>query len=146
MRSGWSSYAARRGGSPGEGISHPARADSDKSDAWRAYAPAVGRASGSGTEYDKAKAQTKDGAGGGPAEERAHLELAPQRYRTEFIRYRRISHFSYLLLTSWIQVVKHIVDYDISYLSYDILRFRIDLNSYRSHSYDILSSYKILKP
>ena len=33
-------------------------------------AQAVGRLSGSGSEYEVEKAQTKDGAGGGPAEER----------------------------------------------------------------------------
>ena len=54
---------------PDEGRSHPARADSDESDAWRAYAPAVGRASGSRAEYDTERAQAKGGAGGGPAEE-----------------------------------------------------------------------------
>ena len=36
----------------------------------RAYAQAVGRLPGSGAEYEAEKAQTKDGAGGGPAEER----------------------------------------------------------------------------
>ena len=36
----------------------------------RAYAQAVGRLSGSGAEYKAEKAQTKDGACGGPAEER----------------------------------------------------------------------------
>ena len=64
----------------------------------------------------------------------AHLELAPQRYRTQLIRYRRISHFSYLLLISCIPVVNDNVDYDIFYLSYDILRFHIYLKSYRNHS------------
>ena len=49
---------------------HPARADSDEPDASRACAQAVGRLSGSGAEYEAEKAQTKDGAGGGPAEER----------------------------------------------------------------------------
>ena len=63
-----------------------------------------------------------------------HLELAPQRYRTQLIRYRRISHFSYLLLISCIPVVNDNVDYDIFYLSYDILRFHIHLKSYRNHS------------
>ena len=48
---------------------HPARADSDEPDTSRAYAQAVGRLSGSGAEYAAEKAQTKDGAGGGPAEE-----------------------------------------------------------------------------
>ena len=36
----------------------------------RACAQAIGRLSGSGAEYAAEKAQTKDGAGGGPAEER----------------------------------------------------------------------------
>ncbi len=46
------------------------RADSDDPDARWAYDPAVGRGSGSGAEYKTEKAQTEDGAGGGPAEER----------------------------------------------------------------------------
>jgi hypothetical protein len=50
-------------------MGYPARADSDESDAWRVYTLEVGRASKSGMEYDTEKAQTKDGAGGGPAEE-----------------------------------------------------------------------------
>ena len=54
---------------PARDIRHPARADSDEPDASRAYAQAVGRLSGSGAEYEAEKAQTKDGAGGGPAEE-----------------------------------------------------------------------------
>ena len=48
------------------GIRHSARADSDEWDAGRACAPAVGRASGSGAEWEAEKAQTKDGACGGP--------------------------------------------------------------------------------
>ena len=46
---------------------HPARAD--EPDASGACAQAVGRLGGSGAEYEAEKAQTKDGAGGGPAEE-----------------------------------------------------------------------------
>ena len=49
--------------------SHPALADSDEPDASRAYAQAVGRLSRIGAEYEAEQAQTKDGAGGGPAEE-----------------------------------------------------------------------------
>ena len=46
-------------------------ADSDEPDASRADAQAVGRRSGIGadSEYEAEQAQTKDGAGGGPAEE-----------------------------------------------------------------------------
>ena len=47
----------------------PARADSDEPDAGRADAQAVGRRSGIGAEYGAGLARTKDGAGGGPAEE-----------------------------------------------------------------------------
>ena len=64
---------ARRGHGPSRGISHSAQPDSEEPDARRAYAPTVGRASGSGAEYDTEKAQTKGGASGGPAEERAWL-------------------------------------------------------------------------
>ena len=46
----------------------PARADSDEPDG-RADAQAVGRRSGIGAEYEAGLARTKDGAGGGPAEE-----------------------------------------------------------------------------
>ena len=49
---------------------HPARADSVEPDASRADAQAIGRRSGIGVEYEVERAQTKDGAGGGPAEER----------------------------------------------------------------------------
>ena len=48
---------------------HLARADSDEPDASRADAQAVGRRSSIGAEYEAEQAQTKDGAGGGPAEE-----------------------------------------------------------------------------
>ena len=50
---------------------HPARADPDEPDASRADAQAVRRRSGIGAEYEVGRAQTKDGAGGGPAEEQA---------------------------------------------------------------------------
>ena len=45
-------------------------ADSDGPDASRTYAQAVGRLSGIGVEHEAEQAQTKDGAGGGPAEKR----------------------------------------------------------------------------
>ena len=45
-------------------------ADSDQPDAGRADAQAVGRSSCIGAEYEAEQAQTKDGAGRGPAEER----------------------------------------------------------------------------
>ena len=45
------------------------RADSDEPNAGRADAQAAGRRSGIGAEYEAGLAQTKDGAGGGPAEE-----------------------------------------------------------------------------
>ena len=54
---------------PGRETKHPARADSDELDAGRANAQAIGRRSCIGKEYDAELAQTKDGAGGGPAEE-----------------------------------------------------------------------------
>ena len=47
----------------------PARADSDEPDAGRADAQAVGRRSFIGAECEEGLARTKDGAGGGPAEE-----------------------------------------------------------------------------
>ena len=49
---------------------HLALTDSDEPDASRADAQAVGRRSGIGAEYEAEQAQTKDGAGGGLAEER----------------------------------------------------------------------------
>ena len=51
---------------------HPAQADSDEPDACRADAQVDGRRSGIGVEYEteRRRARTKDGAGGGPAEER----------------------------------------------------------------------------
>ena len=52
---------------PAREIRHPAQADSDEPDACRADAQAVGRYSGIGVEYEAEQAQTKDGAGGGPA-------------------------------------------------------------------------------
>ena len=52
------------------GCNLPARADPDEPDASRADAQAVGRRSGIGAEYEAGLAQTKDGAGGGPVEER----------------------------------------------------------------------------
>ena len=57
---------------PARETRHPARADSDEPDASRADAQAVRRRSGIGAEYEAERAQTKtkDGAGGGPAEER----------------------------------------------------------------------------
>ena len=48
----------------------PALADLDEPDAGKADAQAVGRRSGIGAEYKAGLAQTKDGAGGGQAEER----------------------------------------------------------------------------
>ena len=54
---------------PAREARHPARAESDEPDATRADAQAVGRLSGIGAEYEEEKAQTKEGAGGGPAEE-----------------------------------------------------------------------------
>ena len=48
----------------------PARADSDEPDAGRADDQAVGRRFGTGAEYEAGQAQTKDGAGGGQAEEK----------------------------------------------------------------------------
>ena len=48
----------------------PAPADSDEPDAGRADAQAVGRRSGIGAEYEAGLARTKDGAGGGQAEEK----------------------------------------------------------------------------
>ena len=51
---------------PARETRHPARATSDEPDAGRAEAQAIGRRSGIGM------GQTKDGAGGGPAEERAY--------------------------------------------------------------------------
>ena len=48
---------------------YPAWADLDEPDASRADAQALGRRSGIGAEYEAERAQTKDGAGGGPAEE-----------------------------------------------------------------------------
>ena len=54
---------------PARETRHPAQADSDEPDASRADAQAVGRRSGIGAEYEAGQAQTKDGAGGGPAEE-----------------------------------------------------------------------------
>ena len=69
-----------------------------------------------------------------------HLELAPQIYRTQHIRYRTISPFSSLSWTSRIPAVKDIVDYDNSDLSYDMLCCCIHLGSYRSDSYDFSSS------
>ena len=67
-------YTAECGGNFPQGETrHPARADSDEPDANlnRADAQAVGRRSGIGVEYEVKQAQTKDGAGRGPAEERA---------------------------------------------------------------------------
>ena len=55
---------------PARKTRHPAWADSDEPDASRADAQAVGRRSGIGAEYEAGLAQTKDGAGGGPAEEK----------------------------------------------------------------------------
>ena len=56
---------------PARETKHPARADSpDEPDAGRADAQAVGRRSGIGAEYEVEQAQAKDGADGGPAEER----------------------------------------------------------------------------
>ncbi len=46
--------------------------DSDEPDASRAYAQAAERLCGSGAEYEAEKAQTKDVAGGEPAEERTY--------------------------------------------------------------------------
>ena len=56
----------------GDKTSGPGRVlgDSDEPDACRADAQAVGRYSGIGEEYEVERAPTKDGAGGGPAEER----------------------------------------------------------------------------
>ena len=56
-------YTAAGGGD------RPAQAVSDKPDAVRADAQAIGRRSGIGAEDKAGQAQTKDGAGGGPAEE-----------------------------------------------------------------------------
>ena len=55
---------------PARKTRHPAQADSDEPDASRADAQVVGRRFGIGVEYEAEQAQTKDGAGGGPAEER----------------------------------------------------------------------------
>ena len=55
---------------PAREIKHQALDDSDEPDACRADAQAVGRYSGIGVEYEAERAPTKDGAGGGPAEER----------------------------------------------------------------------------
>ena len=64
-------YTAECGGNLPQGETrHPVRADSDEPDASRADAQAVGRRSGIGAEYEAERARTKDGAGGGPAEER----------------------------------------------------------------------------
>ena len=49
---------------------HLARADPDEPDACRADAKVVERHSGVGVEYETERARTKDGAGGGPVEER----------------------------------------------------------------------------
>ena len=54
---------------PARETRHPARADSDEPDASRADAQAVGIRSSIGAEYEAGLAQTKDGAGGGPAED-----------------------------------------------------------------------------
>ena len=63
-------YTAECGGNlPQRESRHPAWADSDEPDASRADAQAIGRRSGIGAEYEAEKVQTKDGAGGGPAEE-----------------------------------------------------------------------------
>ena len=66
----WTDHTAECGCNLPRVRQHPARADSDEQNARRAYAPAVGSASGSGAEYEAEKAQTEDGASGGPAEER----------------------------------------------------------------------------
>ena len=55
---------------PARETRHPAWADSDEPDADRADAQVVGRRSGIGAEYEVEQAQIKNGAGGGPAEER----------------------------------------------------------------------------
>ena len=63
-------YTAECGGNPpSRETRHPARADSDEPDACRPDAQAVGRRSGIGAEHEAGLARTKDGAGGGPAEE-----------------------------------------------------------------------------
>ena len=49
---------------------HPPWADSDEPDAGRADAQSFGRRSGIGAEYEAERAQTKDRACGGPAEDR----------------------------------------------------------------------------
>ena len=54
---------------PSRETRHPARDDLDEPDACRADDQAVGKRSGIGAEYEEEQAQTKDGAGGGPAEE-----------------------------------------------------------------------------
>ena len=58
---------------------HPARTDSDEPDASRADAQAVGRRSGIGAEYEVEQTQTKDGAGGGPAEEQTRTQVRGMR-------------------------------------------------------------------
>ncbi len=65
----------------------------------RKYAPAVRRASGSGAKYDTEKALTKEGAGGGPAEELAWtrgrgmrlLKIEEARTRSEYVLRVQIS-------------------------------------------------------
>ena len=54
---------------PEREIRHPAQADSDEPDACRADAQVDRRRSCIGVEYEAERAQTKDGAGGGPTEE-----------------------------------------------------------------------------
>ena len=57
---------------PASETRHPALADSYEPDASRAGAQAVGRHSDIGVEYEEEQAQTKDGAGGRPAEEQTY--------------------------------------------------------------------------
>ena len=57
---------------PARETRQPALADSDEQGASRADAQAVGRHSGIGVEYEAERAPTKEGAGGGSAEERTN--------------------------------------------------------------------------